>query len=585
MSLTSSLLIGRSALTASQIGIQVAGDNLANAATPGYHRRVARLSPVQGYIDGAGLYRGLGVQTTEVQRQVNAAVERRLRDALSQQQASRVDFDVMSQLESITNPLSSTSLDDRAQDFFNAFSELANNPGSVETRALIVEQGDSLSGFIRQLRSDLVLMREQVDVQLELSVNRTNVLMQEVSELNLAIVNAEQGVAENPGLRDKRDVLLEEISGLIDVSITEQTDGSVDIFVGSTPIVIGTVRKTLSVESVTPPTSVGSPAPKAQLQVVVREPPIELRPTSGRIGALLEQRNGSVSDSLDQLDTFARALIFEVNRLHLQGSSSPGQTSLLGELRVPAGEQALSLNNTANGTLAGLPFSATNGFFEVTVTDTNAGVSQTIRIDVDLDGIDNAGALSFADDTSLQSIVNAINAQVPNVNASINSSGQLALDSDSGFTFGFGEDTSGVLTLLGVNTYFTGSGASDIDVRQALRDDPSKLVSGFIDGANEIALGIAGLRDRGVASLNNSSLLGFWRQTTGQIAVDTSAAATDRDAAGQVRESLEAQRQAVSGVSVDEESINLIMHQRQFQAAARLISTVDDLTQILINLV
>ncbi|MFG0256683.1 MAG: flagellar hook-associated protein FlgK [Phycisphaerales bacterium JB043] len=585
MTLTSSLLIGRSALATSQLGIQVAGDNLANAATEGYHRRVMHLSPAQGFIDGAGLYRGMGVQADAVQRQIDAAVERRLREAVSHQQAMRVEFDVLSQLETITNPLSGTSLDDRSQDFFNAFSELANNPASFETRALIVEQGDSMAGYIRQLRSDLTLVREQVDSQLETAVNRANVLMHEISDLNMAITNAEHGVAENPGLRDKRDVLLSELSELVDISLAEQADGSVDVFVGSTPIVIGTEPKTLGVETVTPPTSTGSPPPESRIEVVVREPAVQLRPTSGRIGALLAQRNGAIDEALDDLDTFASSLIFEVNRLHIQGSASGGMTTMVGALNVETSAQTISLNDPSNGVFSGMPFGATNGYFEVMVTDTVSGATQTVRIDVDLDGIDSAGGAGFADDTSLQSIVNAINAQVPNVNASINTSGQISLDSDAGFTFGFGNDTSGVLAMIGVNTFFTGSGANDIDIRQALQDDPTGVVAGFDAGSNETALGIASLRESGVSSLNDATLMEHWRRTTARIAVDTNASITNRDAAAQVRESLEAQRQAVSGVSVDEESINMITFQRQYQAAARLITTVDELTQILIDLV
>ncbi|MHC4976419.1 MAG: flagellar hook-associated protein FlgK [Planctomycetota bacterium] len=585
MSLTNSLIIGRSALSTSQMGIQVAGDNLANAATEGYHRRVARLSPVQGFLDGNGLYHGLGVQVDMVQRQVDAAVERRLRDAIAHQQATRVEFDVLSQLESITNPLSGTSMDDRSQDFFNAFSELANNPGSFESRALIVEQGDSIAGYIRQLRSDLTLVRDQVDLQLETAVNRANVLAGEISEINQTIASAEQGVAENPGLRDKRDSLLGELSELLDISITEQSNGAVDVFVGSTPIVIGSERKTLGVETVTAPESAGSPAPESRLEVVVREPAVQLRPTSGRIGALLEQRNGSIDEALDDLDSFASALIYEVNRIHIQGSSSGGLSSTTGAMNIETSAQTISLNDPTNGVFAGLPFGAENGYFEVMVTDTVSGATQTVRIDVDLDGIDSAGAQGFGDDTSLQSIVNAINAQVPNVNASINTSGQLSLDADAGFTFGFGNDTSGVLALIGVNTFFTGSSASDIDIRQALQDDPTGVVAGFDEGSNETALGIAGLRELGVTSLSGTSLLEHWRKTTERIAVETSASITNRDAAAQVRESMAAQRQAVSGVSVDEESINLITFQRQYQAAARLITTVDELTQILIDLV
>ena len=69
------------------------------------------------------------------------------------------------------------------------------------------------------------------------------------------------------------------------------------------------------------------------------------------------------------------------------------------------------------------------------------------------------------------------------------------------------------------------------------------------------------------------------------VSVQTRAAGTRAGAAAQVQASLEAQRAAVSGVSIDEESINLLNYQRQYQAAAQLISTVDELTQILLSLV
>ncbi|MEC9373766.1 MAG: flagellar basal body protein, partial [Planctomycetota bacterium] len=74
MSLSSALQIGRSGLSASQLGVQVTGDNLANAATPGYTRRVVSLSPVSGSIDARNIYLGRGVQVEAVTRQIDLAL-------------------------------------------------------------------------------------------------------------------------------------------------------------------------------------------------------------------------------------------------------------------------------------------------------------------------------------------------------------------------------------------------------------------------------------------------------------------------------------------------------------------------------
>ena len=143
------------------------------------------------------------------------------------------------------------------------------------------------------------------------------------------------------------------------------------------------------------------------------------------------------------------------------------------------------------------------------------------------------------------------------------------------------------LAALGVNSFFGGSDASDLVINDAIAGDPRLLASGqgHVLGSNAAALDIARLEDTTVDSLGGRSLRGFWQSATTSLAVRTESANTKADSSRLVRESLDAQVQATSGVSLDEESINMLSYQRQFQAAARFIATVDETLQTLLSIV
>ena len=96
---------------------------------------------------------------------------------------------------------------------------------------------------------------------------------------------------------------------------------------------------------------------------------------------------------------------------------------------------------------------------------------------------------------------------------------------------------------------------------------------------------MADLLESSLTDLNGRSISGFWREKVSAIGTKSAGAAMDATAAGDVRESLENQRAAVSGVSTDEESLNLMAFQRQYQGAARLISVADQMFDSLLQLV
>jgi flagellar hook-associated protein 1 FlgK len=106
-----------------------------------------------------------------------------------------------------------------------------------------------------------------------------------------------------------------------------------------------------------------------------------------------------------------------------------------------------------------------------------------------------------------------------------------------------------------------------------------------VPGSNDGALSIAALEDTTFDALGGRSLRGFWQSSTTDLAVRTQASNTNAESSRLVRESLDAQVQATSGVSLDEESINMLSYQRQFQAAARFVATIDETLQTLLSIV
>ncbi|MBZ0173134.1 MAG: hypothetical protein K8E66_12180, partial [Phycisphaerales bacterium] len=231
---------------------------------------------------------------------------------------------------------------------------------------------------------------------------------------------------------------------------------------------------------------------------------------------------------------------------------------------------------------------ATAGWEGGTYVTWRDGTASCVRIDVDLDGIADDGSTGTGDDTSAEDIVGAIGA-INGLNASFDPAGKIVISADAGFEFSFSDDSSGALAALGINTLFTGRDGTDIAVRRSLLDDPAGLMVGRFENGelieNGTALGISGMRNAAIEVLGGVSIAKHWSDSVQAVASRASIAATNAEAGSIVLESLEAQRASLSGVSVDEETINLLNYQRQFQGAAQVIRTADELLQTLIAIV
>ncbi len=572
MSLNATLQIANSSLIASQIGLQVASHNLANAATPGYTRQVAMLQALRGRITDPHMI-GSGVAVAQVRRQIDQALQERLWTGVADQSSAVQQLTVYSQLESILNEGTEFDTSSQLASFFNTWSEATT---LLDTSATLVNQGKTLTSFIRSMRGELMNQRRQIEDQIDAQTGRADALLQEIADINRTIAEREIGPAQASAMRDRRDQLVTELSQIMDVTANENPEGLYDVYVGSTPVVLGARNRGLEIHRETV---------NGQVTVTPRlkdnGAPLKVR--AGSLGGLLASRDGAVDQTIAKLDQLASRLIFEVNKIHATGSNASGLSTTSANLAIPLGDRTLPISDPNNRTFADLPYAAGTGGFYVEVRNKNTGTSDRVWIEVDADGIDDNGLPGHADDTTPEDIRAALDA-IDGLTATFTPDGRLQIDASPGFAFAFDEDSSGVLGVMGVNSFFTGTTAQDIDVRENVEVMLGRFVDGqFVENANAKKMGE--LAETALDALGGATIGKFWALHAQDVATRSSGARVGAEAATIVRESLEAQRAGVSGVSVDEESINLLTYQRQYQAAAQVVQVTQTMFDTLLALI
>ena len=569
------LQIGRSALTAAQVGLTVTGNNMANAATPSYSRQSMHLVPTQYAEVIPGRYTGTGVSVESIYRQVDEALNGRIQNAMSDSAYYEVLQQAMARVESVFNELTEEDLSTHLNTFFAAWSSLQNQPQDMASRSVVQQEGETLAAFIRSLREQLTAIQEDLDSQLRFQITEANALIEEIADLNQHIVAAEAGrPGSSAALRDQRDELLNKLSELVDFTTKEVEGGSINLFIGNDPVIqAAQVRNIAYVES-------QDQNGNWLAQIVFTDNNQRLDISGGKMQGLIAARDEQLGTIIGDLDTWTGNFVYEVNRLHSLGTGLEGYSSVTSTFSVDDADASLADTTDLTGT--GLPWSVGNGVFFIDVTD-SSGITTKYQINVNVD----------PNEMSLNDLVAEINSQMPApapVTATVDSANRLHLEAAAGFTFNFSSPddsayASDVLAVLGINTFFQGSSSFDIDVRSDLTASGIGASASGLAGDGSVAASIADLANTGVMSLGGATFSENFTTMIGRIAADTRIAQDNYTAADVVVQTLQAERQSISGVSMDEEAIHMITYQRAYQGAARYISIVDAMLDEVINLV
>ena len=568
MSIGGAFQIGRSALSAYQAALAVTGQNIANLANPNYARQSSRLASVQGGVTYGYNKTGGGVALNQLTRHIDEALEARLRLSLGSKASAEVIYQTLSQTEASYNELTDQDISSQLNELFAEFSDLATSPQNNSSRNLTVATADTLITSIKRQRTNLVNQISDLNDQATASAQRAGDLTAEIASLNELIAQQEAGgVTIASSLRDSRDALLSELGELMNIQVREMDSGSINVYVGSEPLVeFDRSRGPIVV------TSLENGIEVAQLRFADTLGSVQL--TGGKLHGLLQARDLYLQDQINRFDTLAKGLIYEFNRIHSTGVGLVGYESILGEYSVT--DETAALNSTA----AGLTFPIENGSFIVHMRDKNTGQEITRLIQVDLDGLNN-------NDTTLADLAADLN-NVPGLTAAVTADLRLQLTANSGQEIWFSEDSSGALAALGVATFFTGEDAQNMGINAAVRSDPRLIATSMNgelnDGDNAVRFADLALDTSTSSILNNQSIQNYHESLIADLAVEASAALTAHDAAATVYDGLYAQREAISGVNVDEEAINLTKYQTAYQGAARYLTVVNSLTSEIMSL-
>lgn len=641
--------IGLSGLNAAYAALDVIGNNIANAATDGYHRQRVELVTAPPVRSATGMAIGGGVDVAGVTRMINTLLEREILRQTSTHSEISQELSVLSSVEATLGEFAEEGgLNATIDAFFDALRSLAANPLDDVWRLEAISAGEVLASEFRRLGRSLEDVANQIVLEAQHTAGSMNQLIQHVAALNDEILTVEITGEQANNLRDQRDQLIVELAELAQVEIVPRDHGVVDVSIAGLPVVTGVIPLEVSVDLQGDGT--------LALHVAGSDVP-SLSVRGGRLGGLFSLKNELLGDLQADLDSLATGIIGQINQYHVQGVGTEGAfTELAGWL---LGSDDLSA--------ARAPI--TDGTFYIRVTNTSTGVVERHAVDVDVSGatpdtltsiaakIDAIVGLNASLATTQLNIVsdpgytfdfipavlpeptlsNLTAAAPPNVTVSgiydgavndtftfvvvgsgtvgngslrldvTNLAGDVvgALNVGSGYaagdviemtngikiTLGGGDlnamdrfevdafassDTSGFLAAAGMNTFFLGTGASDMAVCQRIMDDPGRVATAIGGGLadNVAALRLSGVRDERVGSLDDLTPHEYYQRMIASLGQDVALKEARKTNIEAMLANLKEQQSDISGVNINDEAAQLLVFEKMFQAVAKYLGSL-----------
>lgn len=589
MTLSVALRSALSGMSASQTVIGNISNNIVNANTEGYTRKIVGQTAV--YLDGSIA----GVRTENVYRNVSDTLIREIRGQVGQLEEGRVQnqyYDLMQDL--FGAPGSDSALSSFVDRLGLAFQDLAVNPQSSTLGKNAVDEAVNLAGTFNRLSEMIQDMRSQADREIGYAIEDINTKLNSIHDLNTRIVAANTSGRSSADLEDQRDQAIKELSGFINIQTFTRTNGETVVLmnnggtlVDSSPFLLSyTPSAGLAAESSYPAT-----IPPILKQDTSGTVDVTTAVGTGKLNGLLEVRDDILVDLQAQLEVLATNLRDEINAIHNLGTAFPAPGVLTGT------------NSVAAGDLLG-PLGAT-GIIRINVVDAD-GVAQNTA-DIDLS--------SYA---TIGSLINDINVNFGAGTASIDSDGHLVLDSTVNWGAASGiaiTNNNGAIDgtnfshFFGLNDLFVGTDntsvagdfARTMAVKSEIVANPGLLARGQGAGANsagaeiDITPGDATIVQQMANKFSEALSYGAANSLPGINATFSSYAslitANNANLAENAASSLESQEilvqglefknDAVSAVNIDEELAYLIQFENAFSASAQVLSVVRELFALL----
>ena len=563
--------IAKRALAAEQVGVEVTSHNISNVNTAGYSRQIVTFETSLPLPSPYGPM-GYGVDVTGIERAFDPYVVSKLDENTSYLEANKTLKTELDQVASLFNETQTGSLGELFSGFWDAWQALADNPSGAGERQSLLTQSENLADALNFRADQLVQTRTSITQKIGPTIDEINSYASQIAELNKEIKSIEVNGQMANDLRDQRNLAINNLAKLTGINYYATGDGTISVTLpNGTALVDGLNAYSLRYEV----------TPTDTISVIWQGPGgSELDVTSnlsgGDLAAQIQVRDTLIPQYQADLDAIAKELISQVNSLHSQGVGVDLYSTATSSNFVSTADLAAPLINNPS-----LSFGdqISIGQFTIHVEDAN--------------GASAATTINIAAGTTLNDLATALNA-VPNLSASIVTDGnenRLQITAASGYSFGFSGDDSQALMALGLNTFFKGDSAWSIGVNDALVNDSNLIATGQIDpatgehppGDNRNALLLADLANQTVAP-GGLTFSDAYQKLVTDIGLDAEEAGNKQTYYQGLVDQFSQLRDSVSGVSLDEELTNLIKFQRAYQAAAKMVTTADELLQTLLSL-
>ncbi len=320
MSLFHVLHLGSRALQSSQAGLQTTANNVANAATDGYHRQEMDFRTVGSYWSG-GLLLGQGVDAADVTSAYDRFTEERMLDEHSNLGYSEQLGHAYEALETLLGGVGDGSLSDHLTSLFTNFDAMAVSPSDTTIRQVILNDASNLAREFRSQAEDIMGLAQTADESIVMGVESINGYLANIASLNETIVAREAAGGSANDLRDERGRLVDLVAAQLDVQLDEADDGSLTVMLGGHAAVQGGESRQLSTD-VDPITG--------WHRVVLDRDGVTTNITpqirSGEIAAHLQVRDEVSPGLSDELDQLAYDLMTGINAVHSAGWGLDGVT-------------------------------------------------------------------------------------------------------------------------------------------------------------------------------------------------------------------------------------------------------------------
>lgn len=214
-------------LQAAQAGINTSAHNISNVNTEGYARQQALTQADQALLTNSTYGAlGTGVVVTAIEKIRDEYYDIKFRNNNSNVGAYEVYENYMQIIEDYLNEFTLEGFTTEYDEFFESVKELYKNPNDETCKNDLINAGISICDYFNNLYTNLQNSQKDVNEEIKNQCDRINTIAENIAELNKQINTLEVAAGNANDLRDQRDVLVDELSSIINVSVDETEIGN-----------------------------------------------------------------------------------------------------------------------------------------------------------------------------------------------------------------------------------------------------------------------------------------------------------------------------------------------------------------------